>query len=383
MSKPVGVTLREKHYSKGDWYIFVNGCNESGFGKGKRKAIKAKDYTQALDLEYKFKKMLSEGLNPFENLNKTSDTQLKDFAELWFLEYAVKKIHQSTLMEYREVMNNHVYPVFGSLPIDCIRYKDIEKFIIKKQDENYSRSTIKNILAPLSGVFKYAIRHGLISVNPVYNQEIMDNKEMKSRKNSDHQVWNETEVMIFLETAKRVCPELWAFFNTAINTGCRLGELLALKRENFNFTIKKLRIEKSISRGIEKEPKTGKKRVIEISDNFIEDMRSYFGEMSIQSMQSDKQLETAFCDKDGNRLSENSIRHWFKKCIRKSGVSKIRFHDIRHTYASMLLKNGADPAYVAKQLGHSSLRMVYEVYGHYMDNAKMAQINRFLSLKQG
>ena len=78
---------------------------------------------------------------------------------------------------------------------------------------------------------------------------------------------------------------------------------------------------------------------------------------------------------DGKPIERHVIFWVFKKILGKAGLRNIRFHDVRHTYASLLLSNGASPVYVSKQLGHSSIRITVDVYGHWIPNEENQTIN--------
>ena len=75
-------------------------------------------------------------------------------------------------------------------------------------------------------------------------------------------------------------------------------------------------------------------------------------------------------------MSQNTIRNIFKRILKKAGLREIRFHDIRHTYASILLSNGESPVYVKEQLGHSSIETTVDIYGHLIPSSNRDAVNR-------
>jgi integrase len=76
---------------------------------------------------------------------------------------------------------------------------------------------------------------------------------------------------------------------------------------------------------------------------------------------------------------DNVKVRYFHKCLTKAGIRRIRFHDL-HTFASLLIQNGESLAYVKDQLGHSSIKMTVDVYGHLVPGANRAAVNRLLGL---
>ena len=86
-------------------------------------------------------------------------------------------------------------------------------------------------------------------------------------------------------------------------------------------------------------------------------------------------VETVFHRK-GEPISQNSIRNVFKRVLRKAGLRNIRFHEIRHSFASLLLSNGESPVYVNEQMGHSSIKITVDVYGHLIPSSNREAVNR-------
>src|SRR5262249_47960358 len=82
-----------------------------------------------------------------------------------------------------------------------------------------------------------------------------------------------------------------------------------------------------------------------------------------------------------NPLEYYNLKHrHFEKCLQKAGLRRIRFHDLRHTFASLLIQNGESLAYIKDQLGHSSIKMTVDVYGHLVRGANRAAVNKLPSL---
>ena len=83
-----------------------------------------------------------------------------------------------------------------------------------------------------------------------------------------------------------------------------------------------------------------------------------------------------FHHKDGGHLSQNTIRGCYKRLLDKAGIRELRFHDIRHTFASLLLTNGESLTYVKEQLGHSSIQTTVDIYGHLIPGSNREAVNR-------
>ncbi len=87
-------------------------------------------------------------------------------------------------------------------------------------------------------------------------------------------------------------------------------------------------------------------------------------------------MEEFIFHRGGKPIEQNSIRYPFKRILEKAGLREIRFHDIRHTYASLLLTDGATPVYVKEQMGHSSIQITVDIYGHLIPNSNREMVNR-------
>jgi integrase len=111
--------------------------------------------------------------------------------------------------------------------------------------------------------------------------------------------------------------------------------------------------------------KTGKVRRWDMSDQLFETMKSLMARTKEEGLKMGlgESPEVIF-HRNGRPMEQNYIRRQFKRILKKAGLREIRIHDIRHAYASLLLSDGVTPVYVKEQLGHSSIQMTVDIYGH-------------------
>ena len=179
------------------------------------------------------------------------------------------------------------------------------------------------------------------------------------------QFWTQEEFEIFIE-AVRDKPLSYYAFMTMYWTGVRLGELLALTPGDFDMENKTLSITKSYQRIAGKdvitEPKTPKgKRVITLPDFLVSELTEYIGKL--YGIMKDGRLFG---------VTKSYLEKEMQRGVKKSGVKKIRLHDIRHSHASLLIsKLGAQPKLVADRLGHEKIQTTLSIYSHlYPDQAR-------------
>lgn len=125
-------------------------------------------------------------------------------------------------------------------------------------------------------------------------------------------------------------------------------------------------------------PKSGESRRVDLSRELT---------ATLETLQFDRQFEAAargwkeippwvFCNEKGQPLNQNRIRQKFFRLLKGAGVRQVRFHDLRHSFASLLLQNGESPVYVKDQMGHSSIQVTVDLYGHLIPGGNKQAVDR-------
>jgi integrase len=159
----------------------------------------------------------------------------------------------------------------------------------------------------------------------------------------------------------------------------RVGELSGLQWGDIDFNGKFITVRRCFTRGREEQTKTGKQRRVDMSDTLAETLLTHRKRLREEWLKEGKNEipKWVFPNQEGNPLEYYNLKHrHFEKCLEKAGLRRIRFHDLRHTFASLLIQNGESLAYVKDQLGHSSIKMTVDVYGHLVPAANRAAVNR-------
>jgi integrase len=282
----------------------------------------------------------------------------------------------STVREYQDILNNHVWPVFDGSKISDITRGKVKEFLYGKLNDGYASSTVAHFRNCLSGVFNLAIDHKLIDTNPAHElRKLIKKKDCQEDVNP----LTAAELRMFFETLKNhFSNEHYTLFLLLARTGMRLGEALALRWGDIDFHGRFIEIRRGYVRGRIQTTKSGKIRRVDMSLQLTEDLKVH----RTESMKKGLSLglgdfpEYVFTNKVGHLMDQGGLRtRVFKKALRKCGLREIRMHDLRHTYATLRIQAGHNIADVSKQLGHHSVKFTMDVYYHWTPGAKKSEVD--------
>ena len=250
----------------------------------------------------------------------------KNFVEI-YLESMEYRIKENTLMTKQNIFYHHIVPYLGEMKLDEITPKDIihwQDQVMK--DNNYKQTYLKTIHNQLSALFNYAVRFYGLKNNPARLAGNMGIEEVGEMK-----FWTKEEYLTF-SRAMMNKEESYHAFEILYWCGIRLGELLALTAEDFDFEKKTLRINKSYQRIKGKDvittPKTRKSnRVLTLSDFLAEEMQDYISRLPYLKV--DDRIFT---------ITKSGLHHEMDRGCRETGVKRIRVHDLRHPYVKHTTK---------------------------------------------
>lgn len=364
----MGVKVKERPAGSGIWWIFID-----HHGKRKSKKI-GMDEKAARKVAEQVKAKLTLGEFEIKDGEEKKIPTFKEYASMW-LETYVKPLRRcSTYIRYKEIFNKYLFPDIGSDPIDRINRGDIRTLLLKYYSLGLSKASVRIIKDCLSGPLSFAVDEGLITVNNTAGIIKRLNMEKEQAK---VEPLNHEEVGLFLGTCQKSYPEYYPFFLCAFRTGMRLGELLALRWGDVDFNGRFIRVSRSYKLGEFSPTKTSQERRVDMSNQLAETLRKHHVSSKAEGLAMGKggALETIF-KRGGKQMEQHYIRRVFIRILGKAGLREIRLHDIRHTYASLLLTDGVTPVYVKEQLGHSSIQMTVDIYGHLIPNSNREAVNR-------
>ncbi|MFH1699216.1 MAG: site-specific integrase [Candidatus Zixiibacteriota bacterium] len=288
----------------------------------------------------------------------------KDFAQKWLSDYAKISVKESTYISYESIVRLHLNPCFGKKYLHRISTATIQKFVSEKiTRDSLSPKSVVNILIPLKEMFKHAVIWGYIKRDPSLHvkRPRVEQEEME--------FLNPEEIRLFLNN---VGQEYYAVLMTAVMTGMRRGELLALQWGDIDWNSNQISVRRSIFRGefITPKSKNSIRRIV-----LSPMLRQALEQHRLLGNQSEKELVFS----NGNGLSvdpDNLVKRGFYPALDRAGLHRIRFHDLRHTFASLLISQGENIKFVQSQLGHASAKTTLDRYGHLMPNLENGAARR-------
>ena len=314
-----------------------------------------------------------------------ASVRLDEVAAAW-LESIESRRKPKTVEGYERLLRVHVLPAFGSRRVGTITYGDVDRFVRSIEALGRKPGTVRNAFFVLKMVLDYAIRDGNLRVNPCVDVDLPSAQSPEMLFLTGAQV----------RTLASAIDERWVALRTRRNgegspapygllvemaafTGLRAGELTALRMANLDLRRGVVQVVSSVStvRGtrVEGPPKSrAGRRTVVVNRALCDRLRAHLGDRLL-----DREA-LAFTEPDGTPLRFGSFySQRFKPSVRAvlpGHLHGLRFHDLRHTYASLLVEQGAHPKEMAELMGHSSVQITLDRYSHVMPRLTSALADR-------
>lgn len=272
-----------------------------------------------------------------------------------WLEYKQPNVRNSTLKKYRGYVKHHFIEIVD-LKINRIDIAKIEKLIAKKQLSGMNITTLRKIISTLNQIMRYAVRHKYIEYNPV--REIERPRDTGDVKRQIMQVLNPDEINRFLAVVDR--PIFKTLFRLAIMSGARQGELLGLKWKDLDRLNNQIDIRRTFNENEWYPPKTTSSyRKINLGPSIMSELKKW----RLTCPPCD--LDLIFPNEVGKPINHSNLRsRQFYPALKRAQIRRIRFHDLRHTFASILIEQGENIKYIQTQMGHANPTVTLNTYAH-------------------
>ena len=286
--------------------------------------------------------------------------KFKEFAECWYEEKVKIRNKRRTQESYRHYLDHYLYPIFAKTPLLNISHHQVNALIARLRDKGLSNKTINGVVDSLKTILNVAVRWDYIPRSPLFGfQSLKINPKA-------FMYWSKTEIFQFLRA--NITNPLYPLFVVAVNTGMRKGELLGLCWDRINLVQNQIEITRSLNRyGLQESTKTYEKRVIPINYEVKQVLTTL--------LKKQQSLKYVFATENGEPLSYNHIGIDFVKAQKLSGIASIiRFHDLRHTFASQFVMGGGSVYTLQKLLGHTTVEMTMR-YAHLANDYLQEAVN--------
>ena len=355
-----------RHRSDGRWEAIYSIGRSTGTGKLIRRSL----YATTAEEASKKLRAVTAAIDDRSYI-EPEKMPLKQWLKVWLQKYT-GGIKESTQLQYEANVRLHINPALGAVRISELRTHDIQSFLNrlyrgKKGKVGLSAKTTKNIHGTLHKALDTAVKVGYIRMNP------SNNIELPRIEREEIQPLDDGQIDTFLVAIQDSPSE--AIFYTALYTGMRLSELLGLTWRCVDFKKETIKVDKQLlhvrKKGMHRElgtPKNSKPRKFRVASAVIETLR-FVKKRQIEARLLagevwDNPFDLVFTDNIGGSIPHSTVEHQYKRIIAGIGIPNKRFHDLRHTYATMSISLGIPIKTISEALGHYSTAFTMDVYGH-------------------
>jgi integrase len=345
--------------SDGRWQVHVRYTDQ--YGLNKRTTVYGRTAQDARDKASEVRKRLTEGLPA-----RDKRTTLETFTLEWITSALAASDRKSTTKTmYAGVARVHIVGShIGGLALDKVRPMHVEGWIVGLRAKGLSESTVRSAYTILRAILDTAVRDGALARNPAAAVK----RPKVTAKESVFLTPEQVRALLDAAKSSRYAP----LFSLLVNTGVRRGEALALRWSDIDFEDKLLRVRGTLARVdgdlIVTSTKTAKsKRSIPVSDGtdrLLKDIRKQQVRDQLKAGSQWHQSGYVFTTEDGRPCDPRNALRALKSAATKAGMTGVGLHTLRHSAATAMLTNGVPLKVVSEILGHASIVITADIYGH-------------------
>lgn len=286
-------------------------------------------------------------------------------------------IKPSSRYRYRSQVFSHLIPGLGQIPLSKLTVQHIQTFYARKLDEGMSGTTLHHLHAVFHQALKQAVELGLVPRNVT--------EQMKAPRRTTRQMTPLTEEQAQQFREAVIGDRFEALYTLALTTGMREGELLALRWQDVDLEQASLKVRMGLQRDergwhLAETKTTYSQRTIGLTKTAVAALRVHWLRQQEERLALgpawDSSLDLAFPNTIGGPMNPRGfVRHHFKVVLAKVGLLDIRFHDLRHTAATILLSHGVNVKVVSEMLGHADVATTLRIYAHVIPHMQQAAVD--------
>jgi integrase len=294
---------------------------------------------------------------------------LGEYLDLWLEDSVRDTVRATTFERYEQIARLHICPELGPLKLKAVTPAHIRGLYRNKLSSGSSPRTVQYIHVTLHKALKQAVLDGLIPQNAAEAVKPPQVRREEMRPLTPEQV------KVLLEAARG--DRLEALYLLAVTTGLRQGELLGLKWEDVDLEASKLQVCRTLATAkggpALTAPKTSKsRRSVSLTRSSVDALKSHLKRQLEEINRAGSLWQEnglIFASEEGQPLKRRNVTNCkFRSLRKRAGLAAIRFHDLRHTCATLLLGRNVNPKIVSEMLGHASIAITLDTYSHVLPN---------------
>lgn len=364
--------VRVRRDARQVWAVYVSKDNQRknvSIGQGREGLAKAIRVGEAIVAEMRRPPIT-------EPVHQTpGSTDFRAYSEAW-LDGGKIRWRETTWQRYEQILRIHVWPSsqLKNKPINEIHRRDVKE-LLSSVGKKRSPVTVEAVHSVLHGVFKEAVEDELMKNNPASNilHRIIPPKNERYLKDPDpFEIWERDQ---FLDTAQEMCSRTEILIlKSMVFAGLRLGEALGMTLDSLDLSKRTFHVMRSFKRYDFSRPKTKwSRRFVDLPSFLIDELEEHVDHLGREHPGIANPLGFNLLFPDPREkwkwpYSQRKIQGLTKRICSEAGLRPRNPHDLRHTYATTLLMAHQSPAYVQKQLGHSSISITVDIYGHWFQH---------------
>jgi integrase len=298
-----------------------------------------------------------------------SNLRLFEYLERWLADSVRDTVRATTYESYAYLVRTYIVPSLGRIKLKALTPAHVQRFYREKLDSGLAPRTVQYLHTLLRKALKQAVKWGLIPRN------MTDAVDAPRPAKKETKYFSFEQVKAFLKVALE--DRFWALYVLAFSTGLRRGELLGLRWEDLDLERGVLRVRRSLTPDGKSynQPKSGKgRRSVQLTTGAVEalerhKMKQDQEKACLGSLWQEQGL--VFPSSIGTPFNPSNL-----PLLRRAGLPEIRFHDLRHTFATLMFSNGEHPKIVQEILGHAQITLTLDTYSHVLPSMQDGAVSR-------
>ena len=328
-------------------------------------------------------KLMTEKLREYDTgvLCTSKDMLFSDYLDYWFEQHCKVNCKATTCQGYLQKINHDIKPILGKIKLQELSPIHIQQFCSIKLKEGKSKRTVKQFRAIIHSALKQASKWRLVALN------VCDNVEAPKPDICEYTTLDKNQMIQLINASQT--SDIYIPILIGIYTGMRRGEICGLKWNNVDFNNSTISVTQALYNTKEQglifdTPKSKKSiRKISISKTLVDILKNELEKQKVLEQQvgiNYQHNNLVCCNEDGSMINPDCLNPKLKRILKNNNLPLIRFHDLRHSHASLLLEQGNQLKVISDRLGHSNIGITADIYTHVNDCTNKEVADKFDAL---